>query len=111
MRLSTKILLTLPYILFIGYGFTFAFPYEFQWLVPNMKVYYIQTATLQVLAILHFVILIRRVWSIKHLARSTRWNWTYLIIFFNLIAGPIFIWRKYDHFQNLISNEENEGSN
>ena len=101
MTQANKILLTIPSILGLSYMLTFWFPTEFHWLVPSMKVYYIQVGTLQALTILQLVILIRKLWSFKNLEKSKKMDWTWLLIIFNLITSLIFIWKRVDEFEEL----------
>ncbi len=110
MNKKKKISLTIPSILGLSYMLTFSFPTEFRWLVPSMKIYYIQIGTLQGLTILQLVILIRKLWSFKNLERSKKSNWTWILILFNPISILIFIWKKVDHFEELNNDKMVENS-
>jgi len=77
------------------------FPQDFNWLVPSMKIYYIQIGILQSLTITQLFILIKKLWSFKNLDKQTRSNWAGLLIIFNSISSLIFIWKKVDEFSKI----------
>jgi len=99
-----KIILSIPSILTLSYILTFWFPTKFIWLVPNMKVYYIQLTILQILTIIQFAILIRKLWKLKNIEKSKKREWTLFLIFFNSFASLIFIWFRIDKLKELNEN-------
>jgi hypothetical protein len=90
----TKILLTIPSVLSFLYMFTFWFPTKFVWLIPSIKVYYIQMLALQILTVGQLIFLIVRLWSFKNIKKSVKSNWTWYLILFNFITCPIYIWKN-----------------
>lgn len=78
----------------------FWFPEETHWLVPTMNVYYTQIFSISILTIFQLIYLIRKLWSYKNLKKSTKTNWTWLLIIYASITSLIFIWKKIDEFEN-----------
>lgn len=99
MSLSIKIILSIPSVLGILYLVTFWFPTKFGWLFPTMNAYNVQMIVLNILIILQLIILIRKLYSFKSIEKSTKTNWTLLLIFFGQITTWIFIWWKVDEFE------------
>lgn len=99
MSFSQKLLLSIPSVLGILYLITLWFPTKFGWLYPTMTLYNIQMIVLSVLVILQLIILIRKLWSFKNIEKSTKTNWTLLLIFFAQISAWVFIWKKIDEFE------------
>jgi len=110
MSIISKILLTIPSILALSYMVTYAFPVEFHWLTPTMEVYYIQVGILQGLTLLQLIILIRKLWSFKHVEKSKKSEWTWLLIIFNSISSLIFIWKHVDNLSDLNRMNSDEPS-
>lgn len=106
MTKTRKIWLTIPPILTFSYTFTFWFPTEFHWLVPSMKVYYLQVGTLQALTMAQLIILIRKLWSFKNIDKSKKTDWTWLLLLFTTVTSLIFIWKKADEFEKLNNSEK-----
>jgi len=80
--------------------FVFLFPEETHWLVPTMRVYYIQLISIFTFSIIQLIYLIRKLWSYKNLKKSIKTNWTWLLIIYTSITSLIFIWKKIDEFEN-----------
>ena len=96
MNIFTKISLTIPPILSIGYFVTFASPSDFAWLFPTMKSYNIQMIILWGLNLFQLIYLINKLWSFKEIDKSIKNEWTWILIFFSAISSLIFIWQKHD---------------
>ena len=103
MNRTTKILLTLPSIIAIGYILTSMFT-GLNWLAPTMKAYYIQIGILDTLLIMQLIVLTKKIWSFKNLGKSAKIEWTIYLIIFNIIATLIVIWSKLDEFENINKN-------
>lgn len=102
MKTWTKILLTIPSLLTIIYvPLIISFPLEFKWIVPSMKVYHIQLFTLQVLSIIQLIFLIRILWSFKHVEKSKKSEWTWILIVFSSLSCLVFIWSKINEFEKM----------
>ena len=101
MNKTPKILLSIPSIIVLCYLPIFWFPEKFSWLIPSMKAYYIQVGILQVLAIVQWGILVRKLWCFNHLPKSKKYDWTWILFFFNPISSIIFLWIKMDEFEKL----------
>ncbi len=88
--------------------FTFWFPEKFHWLVPTIKIYYIQLATLYTLTIIQLSVLIKTLWSFKAIEKSKKTEWTWFLIIFYFIGPTIFIWYKVDEFKekNSLMNQK-----
>ena len=99
-----KILLTIPSILVFTYMVTFWFPTEFQWLIPDMKSYYIQIFTIQGLTIIQIIFLIFRLRSFKNIEKSIKTDWVWLLILFSSITSLIYIWNKDAEFEQMNKN-------
>ena len=109
MKKSHKILLTIPSILIFIYSFTYMFPVELHWATPTMKIYYILTGILQTLTLIQTIIILKILWSFERTQKSTKTNWTIVLILFNSIASLFFIWKEADKLaMNEASIDEEE---
>ncbi len=104
MSTRTKLLLSKPTIIGLFYMLTFWFPAEFNWLFPTMEIYNIQMLTFQVLIIIQIIVLLRRLWSFKNLDKDKKKKWTWILIIFNGISSPIYIWNKDKEFEEINKN-------
>lgn len=99
MRLTQKILLSLPSVLSMLYTITIWFPTKFEWLYPTMNAYYIINGVIYSLVIIQIIVLIRKLRSFKNVEKSVKTNWTISLIVFHFIAALIFIWWKVNEFE------------
>lgn len=94
MKTTLKILLSIPSILNMVYYFTFWFPEKYTWLIPTMDAYHFQLISLALLTTVQLIILIKKLWSFKYIEKSTKHNWTGLLVVFTSVSSLIFIWKK-----------------
>lgn len=81
------------------YFLTFIFPRKFAWLFPTMDAYNIQIGFLWIISAAQCIFLIWKLRSFKNMDKAVRSEWTLLLLWFNLIANLIFIWKKHDEFE------------
>lgn len=93
MNISHKILLSIPSIIGLLFMLVFIFPTKFGWLLPNMKSYYIWVISINITVITAAVVLIKRIWTLKKIEKSTKWIWTFNMMFFHALAILIYVWK------------------
>lgn len=96
-----KVLLSLPLLLLAFYQVTFLYPTRFTWLIPSMKVYYIEIGILACLHLVLLFILLKRIWKYEHVNRKLKSDWTWYLLLFGWITIFIYIWKKDNEFQQL----------
>ncbi|KAB2807025.1 hypothetical protein [Phaeocystidibacter luteus] len=101
MRTLSKVLLSIPYLIYMGYVIVFFNPQKLNWVFPDMQSYNLQMSVLAVLMLTSLGIQLRILWSFKNIARSKKVNWTWLQFFFSGIVGLFFIWKKWEEFELL----------
>lgn len=93
MKKSQKILLSIPSVIGLIFMFVYIFPTKFSWLLPDMESYYIWVISINVTVITTAVILIRHLWRFEKIEKSTKWIWTFNMIFFHALAILIYVWK------------------
>lgn len=109
MEKTTKIFLSIPPIIGILYMLTYMYPTEFNWLIPDMTVYYGLTTIINLSILTTVIILIRRLWNFKNTDSSKKSTWTWLMILFNAVTALIYIWKIDDQMtrenKNTVPNK------
>ncbi len=77
------------------------FPLKFNSFVPSIETYHLQLGTIQIMIFVQLVILIKKLWSFKNLEKSRKWDWTWILIAFNLVTSLVFIWKKVEEFEKI----------
>lgn len=95
MKISTKILTSIPSILSLLILFDM-FTFDFVWRIfYSMKAYYLQLALIFILMVIAWVYLIRKLWLYKNIEKSEKTLWTFIILFaFSQITTLYYIWIK-----------------
>ena len=101
MNKPTKILLSIPSLVFMTFFFTYMIePNIWSVVINSMDDYYKAIVVIQGLTIIQVIVLIRYLWKINKLERKIKTDWTFLLIVFNSVSSLIFIWKKIDEFEN-----------
>jgi len=108
MKKTHKILVSIPLVVFLVYVLIFPFNSISRWLYPTMNAYYIQVGILQVSNLVIMVVLLRKLWSFKHIERSKKTEWTWLLILFPPVSSVIFVWKSVDRFRDLNAEVEHK---
>ena len=69
---------------------------------PSMRRYNVQMTIVKLIQIIQIALLIKALWRLKRLKKSVKWNWTWLMIFFNPIATMYFVWVKLDELNDSL---------
>lgn len=67
--------------------------------IPSMEAYYVILLALLVLTLIQLIFLISRLWKYKNIEKSIKSRWTILILFYNLLITPYYIWVTDDKLQ------------
>jgi len=98
-----KIFLSIPSILGLLYMITFIYPKTIAWLHNNIIEYDYQAPIIRILLIIQIIYLIYKLWSYKNIEKSDKTTWTLFLVFFNIIASLVYIWKKDGEFQRMNS--------
>ncbi|MDX5468233.1 MAG: hypothetical protein LPK45_00205 [Bacteroidota bacterium] len=101
MKITNKILLSLPSALMGFVILILYFPKEFAWLSPSLKEYYFQLIVLELLYLIQVIPLIRKLWTLKQVKKSIKLEWTWIILFFSPISSLVFIWSKWEELNKI----------
>ena len=99
MKSLTKILLSIPSIIGLVYIWTFINPKSIVWFSKNIVSYEFQSPIVNSLVLFQLGYLIFRLWSYKNIEKELKSEWTFLLIFFNVVTCLIYIWKKDDQFE------------
>ena len=100
MKKNTKILLSIPSIVSLFFFLTyFIEPTVWGIVIDSMTKYYIAICIVQSLMIIQLVYLLNFLWKSNNFVKSTKVNWTWLLVLFTSIASLFFIWKKIDEFE------------
>ena len=103
MNTFSKTILSIPSLIGLVYLLTFIYPKSVAWISNNIIDFEYQGPLVNVLTIVQIGYLIYRLWNFKNVKKSTKNNWTFSLILFNIIASLIYIWRKDEEL--LIKNK------
>ena len=100
MKKSIKVLLSIPSIVSLLFFLTyFIQPGFWSEIIDSMTKYYIAICIVQSLIIIQLVYLLNFLWKSNSFVKSTKVNWTWLILLFTSIASLFFISKKIDEFE------------
>jgi hypothetical protein len=89
--------------------FYYLFPSELHWVAPTMNIYFLIVGVGYLLSLIQLIILLKLLWSFKKIEPSKKTTWTFVLVLFNSIAAPLFIWIELDRL--IKSNEEIQSKN
>ncbi|SRX76128.1 hypothetical protein AEQU3_03126 [Aequorivita antarctica] len=99
--------MTISYLVSLIYALTFWSVDLFLWITNNLIPFKYQNLLVCILYITALAYLIFRIWKFKNIDKCTKGNWTVLLLFVNLVAMPIYIWRKDDILVKKNGNTKN----
>lgn len=99
MKTPAKILLSIPSIIGLAYMWTFINPKSIAWFSRNIISYEFQSPLVNILILIQLGYLIFRLWSYKNIEREKKYEWTFLLIAFNVVTCFIYIWKKDNQFE------------
>jgi hypothetical protein len=102
----TKILLTIPSLIWLVYIITFWNNDLFIWVTNNIVSFEYQPLIVGILIYSVLIYLIYRIWSYKNIDKDHKWQWTFFLFIFNVITVPLYVWKKDDELikKNKISS-------
>lgn len=105
MKTLKKILYSIPAVVVLG-AFIFQFSDEFHKTLTTMDLYHRFVFGVWVLYLVQYLLLVRILWSFKHIDRSIKSNWTWLLLIYGMITSFIFIWKRMDELEKENTSKE-----
>ena len=96
MNKLTKIILTIPALIGLIYMITFWSIDFFRWITNNIVPFEYQNLVVSIIFYPALIFLIYSLWSYKKVDKENKWKWTFILIFFGIIAMPIYVWKTDD---------------
>ena len=100
MKKGFKLALSIPSLTGLYFFLSLWYPSLGNAIYYSMEMYNIQILTLLGLTTIQLLLLLIRLWQFENLNKSTKWEWTKALLFFNVISSLIYIWEKDEEFMN-----------
>lgn len=67
-------------------------PLSSTWFDPSTPKYYLSVFLLNAATLAVPIYLIKWIWGLESISRKKKWDWTWFLVFLNVIAALIYLW-------------------